>query len=74
MLRGEIVLVPFGDVLWSIDNSTLPSLSCSSLLLHGSVGAALVFDDLSLVIWIFFSCDLLSSLGSSDTVSFLALF
>lgn len=74
MLRGEIVLVPFGDVLWSIDNSTLPSLSCSSLLLLGSVRAALVIDDPSLVIWIFLSCDLFSSLGSSDTVSFLALF
>ena len=61
MLRGEIVLVPFGDVLWSIDNSTLTSLSCSSLLLLGSVRAALVIDDPSLVIWIFLSCDLFSS-------------
>ena len=61
MLRGEIVLVPFGDVLWSIDNSTLTSLSCSSLLLLGSVRAALVIDDPSLVIRIFLSCDLFSS-------------
>ena len=74
MLRGEIVLVPFGDVLWSIDNSTLTSLSCSSLLLLGSVRAALVIDDPSLVIWIFLSCDLFSSLESSVTISFLALF
>ena len=60
MLRGEIVLVPFGDVLWSIDNSTLTSLSCSSLLLLGSVRAALVIDDPSLVTRIFLSCDLFS--------------
>ena len=61
MFRGEIVLVPFGDVLRSIDNSTLTSLSCSSLLLLGSVRAALVIDDPSLVIRIFLSFDLFSS-------------
>ena len=68
------MLVPFADALWSIDNSTIPSLSCSSLLLLGSVREAFVIDDPSLVIWIFLSCDWFSSLRSSDTVSFLALF